>query len=272
MSCFDDEPLAGAWAKLRRATAHARQLAVAMNEFCQGEPAPMYVFRKEVTAERGQLCLVMARVRSFPDDWALMVGDVLSNSRTALDHLAWLLVKRGGEPAPSREWRVQFPICVTDDEFDKAVPDRLPGVGERCIQKIRNRQPIADKPYFETFECLADLVSLVNTDKHRELHPVVGQQTGSAATLLWATDFEVSGIRYTSDSAPLPVILSPGKELIVVEGSVTGPDPDVELRLQGAVTPAFEDGRPVQPLLANILRAVGQLLATFDGELSRPAT
>jgi len=175
-------------------------------------------------------------------------------------------------PLPSREWRVQFPICATDDEFDLAVPDRLPGVGERCIRKIRDRQPIADKPYFETFKCLADLASLVNADKHRELHPVVGMQTGSSATFHSATDFAATGIRYTPDSAPLPVILTPGKELLIIEGSVTGPNPDVEVRLQGTVTPSFEDGQLVQPLLANILRAVGQLLATFDGELSRPST
>ena len=150
--------------------------------------------------------------------------------------------------------------------------DRLPGVGGQCIRKIRNRQPIPDKPYFETFKCLADLASLVNTDKHRELHPVIGVQTSSTATFHSATDFAATGIRYSPDSAPLPVILTPGKELIIIDGSITGPNPDVEVRLQGAVTPSFEDGQPVQALLRSILRAVGQLLATFDAEPSRPST
>lgn len=260
------DPLEGAWRKLQRARGHLRALSDEAEAF-RDNSAPMYSFRKELSPETGTGRYVVLRVREFPREWALIIGDVLNNSRTALDHLAWLLVRTGATPTPPKPQTVQFPICTTAEGFSRSVPKRLPGVRSEFIEMVKNRQPIPGSRHFATFGCLADLVALNNVDKHRELHSLVGLHTASAASVVGTTDFELTELRYSQDSAPLPLVMRPGLELLVFHGRVTGPAPDVEIRLQGVVKGTFEDGKPVTEVLVKIVHAVDQLLGAFDGAL-----
>jgi len=262
-----DDPLAGAWAKLGRAKVHCGQLKAAMDRYIDEHPEPHFSMRKELNEQTGHGRFVVWRVREFPTEWSLLIGDCLKNARTALDHLAWLLVGIGTDPNPKKPKMVQFPIRETEELFDAEVAQRLPGVSDYHVRLIRDRQPIPSLPRFQTFRALAWLNDYVNTDKCRQIHVVQASQTRGAIRLRETKNFIVSTSEPGSALSSPPVILGIGAELVRFHGTVTGPYPRMEVQLEGQYEPSFPDGRPLGMVLSDIIEAVRAILAVFDSLL-----
>jgi len=90
-----------------------------------------------------------------------IVGDVLFNLRSSLDHIVWQLVLTNHcEPT----FNNKFPIFISH-EFDIKKGNSLKGISSRAIEIIKECQP---KPG-HNWELLF-LPALNNTDKHRHLN------------------------------------------------------------------------------------------------------
>lgn len=107
----------------------------------------------------------------------LLMGDVVHNKRSTLDHLVYqlALINTGGNVAHPN--RTQFPISDSRDSFERAAANCLAEVAPDLRDIIEGFQPyhplkenIVVEPYFHPLAMLRDLS---NTDKHRILTPVM---------------------------------------------------------------------------------------------------
>jgi hypothetical protein len=109
----------------------------------------------------------------IPPDITAILGDVLHDWRSALDHLAWqLAIKAGNDPPPAR---TEFPIFLAADEFSATSLQGRPkstsglfkmrGLGSGDQAAIEGLQPYnAREPLFHPLWLLQEFSIL---DKHR---------------------------------------------------------------------------------------------------------
>lgn len=262
-----NDPLVGAWAKLGRATAHWLQLEAAIDTNAHEHPEPHFSMRRELNEQTGHGRFVVSRLREFPTEWSLLIGDCVTNARTALDYLAWVLVRLGTDPNPKEPKMVQFPIRESEEFFDADVAQQLPGVSDYHIRLIHDRQPIPSLPRFQTFRSLAWLNDYVNADRYHPLHVIQASQTRGEIRLTETKNFIVSTSEPGSVLSNTPVILEIGAELVRFHGTVTGPYPRMEVELEGQYAPSLPDGRPIRIVLPDIVEAVRAILRVFDSML-----
>jgi hypothetical protein len=183
----DDKPsLAGARAKLGRATFHLQELATDWQEVVDGHD---YTFVHEVHASGLNHRYRAAAVPELDARWALVLGDCVHNLRAALDHLAHDLVRAdGGTPGE----RTQFPVQHT------AGPAFVwGGVSDEARGLINAVQPFTDS---DDGKRLAVIDRLDNAERqgHLELTvgargvtvPVRGEDTRPAPRIIkvWTSD------------------------------------------------------------------------------------
>lgn len=113
--------------------------------------------------------------REFPPEWSVLIGDILTNLRAALDHIFWaVVVQHSG--TPSKPHLIQFPIFTKSSGprgFHTKTRDLRPLVAASVWEVIEALQPFHgdDRAYTSPLEILR---WLSNADKHRALH-VVGR-------------------------------------------------------------------------------------------------
>jgi hypothetical protein len=162
--------LSGVYLKLDRANTHIETLREMIRSFREGNPPP-FGFRTEKTArpDKSVEYVLYAIVREAPPrELAPVIGDVIHNIRSALDHLVYELA-----PPKSRKSRkTQFPIFSDEREFKEKSPEMLAGITGNERTLIERVQPYnAMNP--PRHDPLAILNKLSNLDKHRLLVPVV---------------------------------------------------------------------------------------------------
>jgi hypothetical protein len=80
---------AGVHFKFQRAQQHAAELERRVQGFIQSAPFEVYEEEEQATGD----LLTRVRVhRQPPPELSTVIGDVVHNARTALDHLVWQLV------------------------------------------------------------------------------------------------------------------------------------------------------------------------------------
>src|SRR5438876_2034831 len=85
-----------AWLKWGWAVMHAQRLEDDINAFAaESAERQLYTVRTEYDAKCHCVRLSVTTVESLPARWGLRIGDIANNFRAALDHLTWVLVKRG---------------------------------------------------------------------------------------------------------------------------------------------------------------------------------
>jgi hypothetical protein len=93
----DLSDLDGCRLKLARADQHLKALDQEIDWFLKRNPQ---LFTHERNAQTGEDLLWTLTRTNPPDEWSCIVGDVLYNLRSCLDHLAWQLVLlAGNEPS-----------------------------------------------------------------------------------------------------------------------------------------------------------------------------
>lgn len=109
-------------------------------------------------------------IESPPDVMALLCGDILNNTRAALDHLIWALAtaRKGKSYVLKHGGRLQFPAAIDEETF----PDDLSRfLSQKDIDGIKRVQPYASNdPHDDLIRVMSQLN---NVDKHRFLHIVV---------------------------------------------------------------------------------------------------
>ena len=110
-----------------------------------------------------------------PIEWSVILGEILYNLRSALDHLVWQLVVANGQTAGHHN---AFPIVNSERAWQKATK-RLEGVTSEVKEKIRCLQPYTgglNLPF--DVRNFWKLHSLCNIDKHRHLNIVIVGTSG----------------------------------------------------------------------------------------------
>ncbi|AQT79629.1 hypothetical protein B1R94_10645 [Mycolicibacterium litorale] len=116
--------------------------------------------------ERGANWLKCELRVTHPDKLiALMFGDFLHNLRGALDHSLTAIDPQAGR-------RVNFPVCLTEAEFDGWAPRWInPGGSAGALAAVRQYQPFHARDNLDPEDYVLRIIArLSNTDKHRLLN------------------------------------------------------------------------------------------------------
>lgn len=182
-----------AWIKWARAAEHQRALARSMREF---GALDSYEYVRWDNGGDGSDPLLRVHWRlkikePYPERWPVLIGDILTNLRAALDHTFWAAaVLHSGQPR--RPQRVMFPIAADASAFARMSRELRPHVAAAFWELVEAVQPFHGGDLAHTAP-LEVLRWLSNVDKHRAVH-VVGR-----------TQFDVGDVLVRSDS-PLEVV------------------------------------------------------------------
>jgi hypothetical protein len=182
--------------KLNRAADRFGALTKAANKFLS-DPKSCTLAMEDHPQPPG-LILRVKEATSPPLELGLLIGEVVQQYRSALDHLAFqlLIANTQGRIPVKLAKRSEFPIFNSGPEFRgknsrKGKPSWGSGLG-----KIRGIHPDAQavierlQPYHRRknpgTRALWQLHELANIDKHRLLHITYGGQRGSTATFVKA--------------------------------------------------------------------------------------
>jgi hypothetical protein len=158
--------------KIARANEHLSELRRRLDDFGRSKPYSIVV---ETDPETGDQLFKMDREPERPPDLAV-IGDVLYNLRSALDHLAWqLVIKAGGSPNS----RTALPIFNDSAKFHgPRAQAKMAGMNNAMRVAIQNHQPCFGRNANRN-QALWSLEEYGNIDKHRRplLVPISTQDT-----------------------------------------------------------------------------------------------
>lgn len=162
--------LDGVLAKIERAERHMESLERDLERVF---PKQRYVVAPEISDDGLRHVFRTDSPPPVPPEWSLMVGDLIHNLRTALDHLAYQLVL-ACHSSPNR--RTQFPIQTNKRP---ALPTISGGVSSHVRNVLDLVQPYYEPDRNHGLDLLRDLD---NIDKHRRLVVVVATTRSSVST------------------------------------------------------------------------------------------
>ncbi len=251
--------LGGVEIKLARARDHYQVFDVQWRAW---QKARLYRFIPEVH-DRGAKHIYRAlKPASIPDAFAAVVGDFVHNLRSALDHLAWELVKlNGGKPSEATQFPIRASRISHNVNSQVANPTAVAvsgGVSAEALKRIEAVQPYTN-PRGHDLDLLWQLHRLDVIDKHRHL-------------VLHATAVHsVSQGGGASDTANLIFTKHPLKDrrvVLVVTYPTPRQEPDPEVRLHPTVV--FGKGAPkalmhvgVDGTMINLYARVEDVIGTF---------
>jgi hypothetical protein len=232
-----------AWLKWAHAIVHSQTLERDLDAArVDGNIDPVRSFRTEYHPKRHGFAIIVEDVDLVPVRWRLLIGDIASNYRAAVDHLAWALVTRGRTPPgtgklrPRAEGSVYFPIYEDRLKYNAQLAHKLPGVRRADAAIVRRAQPYRSGARARPRHPLVILASINNSDKHRTIQP------------LWAfpsrVDIEVTRAR---DCALVErahwrrraISLEEGAEVGFMLARKRGSNPELEVQLRVTAEPTI---------------------------------
>lgn len=189
--------LHGCGLKLRRANTHHEALHEAIKAFNRSKPCSWADDRDLNTGEK--YWYVVGDPDDPPGHIGPIVGDLLYNLRSALDHLAWQLVIVSGDTPDNR---TAFPIFSDQRLFDRYGSPKLRGMRQDIRNAIIEHQPFHD-PDHPKRQRLAWLEDLGNIDKHRHLNFTTAAAAGGF--------FDPPLLGITDPRSQAPVYVGAGK-------------------------------------------------------------
>jgi hypothetical protein len=156
------DALAGPRAKVERAKRHVEELKCAVQAFLDTGP---YEVRADMDSNgRVKGPYRLTRVEVAPIHFAGIAGDVLSNLRSALDHIAYRAVTVGLTQPPAKPWEIEYPIADSANEYPALRDKKVKGARQDALDAID-----ASRPYRGGEDALWRIKKLNNIDKHRFL-------------------------------------------------------------------------------------------------------
>lgn len=244
-------PLIGASLKMWRAAFHVEMLNAAIERF--REPGT-YELTSEDDPQTDERVWYAEIKRDAPNTWAPVIGDLLHNLHSALDHVAWqLAVERNyGHDLPPGT-RATFPIFKNRGRFWKrdrkgtgwsaqsgaAALRRFAGDARRLVIEV---QPYKDGNRAENHG-LWLLHILSNEDKHKTLHVVRSAMVDSDLEVVELVNMRID--HFTPIGGPLRL----GRRTEIGRAKVTAIDPAADaychLKPKFAIGEAFAEGTPL---------------------------
>ncbi|HKB91805.1 MAG TPA: hypothetical protein VKC60_14910, partial [Opitutaceae bacterium] len=100
--------------KLERAKRQMKELSDALKAFFRTKP---YKFSGKPNPRDHEVLYTMDVVKSVPDEIPLIAGEIIQNLRSALDHLAYQLYRKGSGSAKINK-DIAFPIAENKLKYD----------------------------------------------------------------------------------------------------------------------------------------------------------
>ncbi len=252
--------------KLLRAEQHLNDLDRVISAYSNTRP---YRVIENVQAQRnrGMRCWT-AYVTEPPSPWfSVVLGDVVYNIRSSLDHLAVALVPR------SRRGKASFPIRDTDiwatdtttgeylhadNRGRQAFSTAIKGMPTAAIALIHELQPYKTHPEDPRSSPLAIMSSLQNADKHRQLVATAFGLSDISFTVI--TNGQRSAVGHVSGffEYGTEVVASLPAHLL---------DPEMTMELYATVKVAFDSGHELFNIGATGIR---QCCAWIKESVIRP--
>jgi hypothetical protein len=243
--------LEGVRLKVARASEHLDALAVEASNYLNSTPF-------EVVGQRqpdGETLPVFKVNHHPPLRLSLLLGDILHNLRSSLDHLTWQLVLEDGG-TPGR--RTSFPILL---KKGRQPLDIAGGVSAQALTFIESLQPY-NSPSGSPHEHPLQILSVLNNiDKHRTFNiAVLSVSEVLQADLLTA---DGTGI-YMTFQFPTGV----GKDGPITDGAIVGRPPfavdaDKNWRIGIQSRLALQEPQELKPMGTPSLHAVAESLLVY---------
>jgi len=256
--------LESARGKLGRAREHIAGFQ-AIDAYLRDAEAEPFDFRLEDDVQPNRIVVVVAELVRPNPLRSYILGDALHNFRSALDHVAWQVTQHGTALPlkASQESKVQFPICSARKEFDRLVPQWLPGIQPVHETVIRSHQPYQRGNLAEGHP-LAILSWLSNTDKHRYINPML---VASAQYQLRAVARPNSGCKVlgVTEGPDLRKPLQVGAKLAYIDVSDRAAcHGHMEVQAEGTLHIALREGLWLNDAISWIDREVADVLSEID--------
>jgi hypothetical protein len=166
-------------AKLGRAQAHRDQLETEIRAFRAREPFD-WPYKLSDHMFDPSLAVITYRIHikeEMPSTWGLVIGDVLTNLRAALDHAVFghaaACADAAGTPLTNRQEKdLNFPIVTIATDWPNQQGRLALLVDPAVLAVIEKWQPFNQQEVPPDWHPLAVLNALVNRDKHREVRVV----------------------------------------------------------------------------------------------------
>jgi hypothetical protein len=271
----DESLFESAWLKWGQAIVHTQTFERDVGLWTEDNPDPVRASRAEYQAKRHGFALIIEDLEPIPVRWRLMLGDIASNYRAALDHLAWALASRGKTPpgtgalSESQESGVYFPICQERHDFNCEIRTptnrksrfKLPGIRLADSAIVRRVQPYHHGPRKRKRHALTLLADINTGDKHRTIQPI------------WAHPYRVNievvherncvgrrGQLWKRRAQPLDI----EAEIGFIPARRLGPNPELEVNLDIAATPSIVERISVREWHAQTGILIFKLLREFS--------
>lgn len=269
--------LAGAELKLNRAREHVTSLEAEIRSFGRRHPQPVRLTLRDDPSP--QLIPVMVEEVRHPDPvMGAIVGDALHNFRSALDYVAWELVRQGSQPErredePSAE-QIGFPIIgrpsrsglEPEEYLARTLIHKVPGIQNVHETIVRSHQPYRRRNLAERHP-LALLQKLSNVDKHREVRPVLWAPTQWRLHVEPPADCQVVGVKMGPDAGyPLRVGAEVFYITVVDKSACSGLDvsPDATFTVAFQERLGFDEPVGAFEILDWIANEVADILSEID--------
>lgn len=254
-----------AWLKWAQGLLHAETLQTDIVRVAHKADAyPVLAHRAEYQPKRHGFAVIAEEIAPIPPRWPLLLGDIATNYRAALDHLAWALVTRGRTPPATltkrQEKAIYFPIYQERGEFNGKLPDQLPGVRRADVAKVRRHQPYHHGKAIRPRHALSVLASINPGDKHRTIHPLWAVPVETGMEITKRRDCVITGTHPGGTAKPLKV----DAEIGFLHARRTGLDPYIEMDLKIRAEPGFDNAIGVSEWAKATGIAVMSLLFEFS--------
>jgi len=153
--------LIGVRLKMERAKEHIRELDGMISRFAESHPYTISSKEHPVPQIRHTTVFV-SQVSSIPREVSVVIGDVVHNLRSALDHLAWQLVEAGGGVP---DVNTAFPISKGAKEYQSSVKRGATKGMSPAVQKLIAQS----QRHVSGDDTLWHIHELDRLDKHRLL-------------------------------------------------------------------------------------------------------
>ncbi len=263
--------------KVDRAYKHLIDLNTEFLRFL-GEGGPYKTFFKD-DLKTGERTYYLRVLKELPLQFSALIGDVAQNLRTALDHLAWHLVK--SSPVTPKAWDkdIYFPIFETAREYNSGKMRKIQGMTDSAIKAIDGIEPYY-RPDGSAVTRIGNGVHLFmlheinKLDKHCVLVPILGVMVSHTITRTKRAELNAT-IRAAFGDRP-------GKVSIAGSALDTGPlkdgsklgtfpisevDDDMTFNFHIAFgEPEWVRGKEILTTLAAMHKRVQEIMIRFDNE------
>lgn len=246
--------------KIERAHEHGKSLQAEV-DFALRPESKIIQLRADLDRQSGYH---VYRVATVPEPWmrrvGLIIGDLVHNLRSGLDHLFWqLYCAHVGVPKDEREARrVQFPIEDKCEVLSEKRGKRFSKIPDRQWAIIARVQPY-EGPDMDTV-AIRMIRDLSNRDKHRVLVPVLLRSRNRL--ILHNPASVIAGARTPLDLTHAAKRLEVGAEVMRV---VLADHADAEMEVAGYAVPhiLFPQG-DLLPKDLNVMYAAHYIIAAVE--------